>query len=343
MSKLLEMNHVSFSFHTYGGVVQSVRDVSFNLDKGEIVGIVGESGCGKSVTAQCILRLNPEPPGFFEPDSSIRYKGEELLAKNEKEMRAIRGKEIGFIFQDPMTSLNPTMKIGKQIEELFLYEKNISKAEKKEKALEMLKTVGISDAGRRYQQYPHELSGGMKQRIMIAMALVRNPEIIIADEPTTSLDVTIEAQILDLLLEMKEKFQVSIILITHDLGVIAKLCDRVLVMYGGKIVERGAAEDIFYRTEHPYTAGLLKSITRLEMDKSKQLSPIEGTPPDLFAPPAGCPFAPRCEYCMDVCWEKFPGEYVMGETHRTCCWLQHEFAPKVSLAVNEENAEGSGV
>lgn len=338
MSKLLEMNHVSFSFHTYGGVVQSVRDVSFGLNKGEIVGIVGESGCGKSVTAQCILRLNPEPPGFFGPDSSIRYKGEELLIKNEREMRAIRGKEIGFIFQDPMTSLNPTMKIGKQIEELFLYEKNISAAEKKQKALEMLRTVGISDAGRRYQQYPHELSGGMKQRIMIAMALVRNPEIIIADEPTTSLDVTIEAQILDLLLEMKEKFQVSIILITHDLGVIAKLCDRVLVMYGGKIVERGAVEDIFYRTEHPYTAGLLKSITRLEMDKSKQLSPIEGTPPDLFAPPAGCPFAPRCEYCMDICRESFPGEYVLSGEHTSCCWLQHESAPKVSLAVNEEDS-----
>lgn len=342
MSKLLELNHVTFSFKTYGGVVQSVRDVSFDIEQGEIVGVVGESGCGKSVTCQCIMRLNPEPPGFFGGDSSIKYNGEELLQKNEKEMRAIRGKEIGFIFQDPMTSLNPTMKIGKQIEEVFAYDKSMSKAEKKQKALDILSTVGISDAARRYGQYPHELSGGMKQRVMIAIALVGNPSVVIADEPTTSLDVTIEAQILELLKEMKEKFNVSIILITHDLGVIAKLCDRVMVMYGGKIVERGTAPDIFYHTKHPYTAGLLNSIAKLDMEKGEKLTPIEGTPPDLFNPPAGCPFAARCEYCMEICNEVFPEEYKVAEGHRSCCWLQHEDAPEVDLMNGEIKEEGNG-
>lgn len=331
MDKILELNHVTYSFRTYGGIVQSVRDVSFEMEQGEIVGIVGESGCGKSVTSQCILRLNPEPPGFFGEGSSIKYRGEELLTKSEREMRQIRGKEIGFIFQDPMTSLNPTMKIGKQIEEIFVNDKTMSKAEKKKKALEILSTVGISDAESRYNQYPHELSGGMKQRVMIAIALVGNPSIVIADEPTTSLDVTIEAQILELLQEMKNKFNVSIILITHDLGVIAKLCDRVMVMYGGKIVERGSVEDIFYRTKHPYTYGLLNSIARLDTGKENKLTPIEGTPPDLFHPPTGCPFAARCEYCMEICTESYPQEYEISEGHHSNCWLQHEHAPKTDL------------
>jgi oligopeptide transport system ATP-binding protein len=257
-------------------------------------------------------------------------------------MRAIRGKEISFIFQDPMTSLNPTMKIGKQIEEIFVYDKSLSRHEKKQKALDILSTVGISDAERRYGQYPHELSGGMKQRVMIAMALVGSPSVVIADEPTTSLDVTIEAQILDLLKEMKEKFNVSIILVTHDLGVIAKLCDRVMVMYGGKIVERGTVEDIFYHTKHPYTAGLLKSIARLDMKKGEKLTPIEGTPPDLFNPPAGCPFAARCEYCMEICNETFPEEYKITQGHDSCCWLQHEDAPEVDLLSGEIKEEGNG-
>ncbi|MDL2295532.1 ABC transporter ATP-binding protein [Lachnospiraceae bacterium OttesenSCG-928-E19] len=332
MGNLLELNHVTYSFRTYGGVVQAVRDVSFDVAEGEIVGIVGESGCGKSVTSQCILRLNPEPPGFFGEGSSILYKGEDILKKSEKEIRAVRGKEIGFIFQDPMTSLNPTMKIGKQIEEIFVGDKSMTKAEKKQKALDILAMVGISDGMRRYNQYPHELSGGMKQRIMIAIALVGNPSIIIADEPTTSLDVTIEAQILDLLKEMREKLKVSIILITHDLGVIAKLCDRVMVMYGGKIVESGKVDDIFYRTGHPYTAGLLHSIAKLDMEKGEKLTPIEGTPPDLFSPPKGCPFAARCDYCMEICTEEFPEEYKVSEGHHSCCWLRHEDAPKVDLS-----------
>ena len=340
---LLELNHVTFSFRTYGGVVQSVRDVSFNIKPGEIVGIVGESGCGKSVTSQCILKLNPEPPGFFGPDSSIKYKGEEIVTMSDKEMRKIRGKEIGFIFQDPMTSLNPTMKVGAQIEEIFVGDKSISKAEKKRRAIEILELVGINEAERRYNQYPHELSGGMKQRVMIAIALVGRPSIVIADEPTTSLDVTIEAQILDLLKELREKLGISIILITHDLGVIAKLCDRVLVMYGGKIIERGDVNEIFYDTKHPYTNGLLNSIARLSSSKDQKLTPIEGTPPDLFSPPVGCPFAARCEHCMVICKEQMPPEYVVSDTHKSYCWLMHPDAPKVDLryhAVKEEVTNG---
>lgn len=330
MENLLEVKNLTFSFHTYGGVVQAVRDVSFEVRPGEILGIVGESGCGKSVTSSCIMRLNPEPPGFFS-GGEIIYKGDDVLKMDKKALRNIRGTEIGFIFQDPMTSLNPTMRIGKQIEEVFVGKKNMSSAEKKQKALEILKMVGISDGERRYKQYPHELSGGMKQRVMIAIALVGSPSIVIADEPTTSLDVTIEAQILDLLKNLQKTLGTSIILITHDLGVIAKLCDRVLVMYGGKIVERGTADEIFYETAHPYTKGLMQSIARLDTAKGEKLKPIEGTPPDLFSPPVGCPFAARCEYCMDVCIDTPPETYKLSEEHKTCCWLQHEFAPDTDL------------
>ena len=268
MENLLEVKNLTFSFHTYGGVVKAVRDVSFEVRPGEILGIVGESGCGKSVTSSCIMRLNPEPPGFFE-GGEILYKGDDILKMDKKALRNIRGTEIGFIFQDPMTSLNPTMRIGKQIEEVFVGKKNMSAAEKKQKALEILKLVGISDGERRYKQYPHELSGGMKQRVMIAIAVVGSPSIVIADEPTTSLDVTIEAQILDLLKNLQKTLGTSIILITHDLGVIAKLCDRVLVMYGGKVVERGTVDEIFYETAHPYTKGLMQSIARLDTAKGE--------------------------------------------------------------------------
>lgn len=276
------------------------------------------------------MRLNPEPPGFFE-GGEILYKGDDVLKMDKKALRNMRGTEIGFIFQDPMTSLNPTMRIGKQIEEVFVGKKNMSAAEKKQKALDILKMVGISDGERRYKQYPHELSGGMKQRVMIAIALVGSPSIVIADEPTTSLDVTIEAQILDLLKNLQKTLNTSIILITHDLGVIAKLCDRVLVMYGGKVVERGTVDEIFYETSHPYTKGLMQSIARLDTAKGEKLKPIEGTPPDLFSPPVGCPFAARCEYCMDVCLDTPPEMYQLSDEHMTCCWLQHEFAPDTDM------------
>ena len=323
---LLELKNVVYSFKTYGGEVKAVRDVSFDVRAGEVLGIVGESGCGKSVTAQCILRLNPEPPGFFE-GGEIIYKGEDILKMDNKAIRKIRGGEIGFVFQDPMTSLNPTMKVGKQIMEVFVGREGYSKAEVKEKALEIMKLVGISDAEKRFNQYPHELSGGMKQRVMIAIALVSKPSLIICDEPTTSLDVTIEAQILELLLELRETLGTSIIMITHDLGVIAKICDRVVVMYGGKVVEKGTAREIYYETAHPYTSGLMHSIARLETNRGEKLNPIEGTPPDLFSPPVGCPFAARCDYCMDVCKEYPPEEYSLSDEHMTRCWLQHEMAP----------------
>ncbi|WP_326908813.1 ABC transporter ATP-binding protein [Sedimentibacter sp. MB31-C6] len=336
MDKILEIKDLNFYFNTYGGIVKSVRGVSLDINEGEIIGIVGESGCGKSVTAQCILKLNPEPPGFFK-EGSIKYKGKEIITMTEQEMRKIRGVEIGFIFQDPMTSLNPTMKIGKQIEEIFVQRKLYNKKELKEKALEILKLVGISDGERRYNQYPHELSGGMKQRVMIAIALIGNPSIIIADEPTTSLDVTIEAQILDLLKDLQKKFKTSIILITHDLGVIAKMCDRVFVMYGGKILERGMVDDIFYNTKHPYTSGLLCSIASLDIEKSEELEPIEGTPPDLFSPPLGCPFAARCDYAMEICYSKMPLEYLIKEEHSTMCWLQHEYAKNVILPCKKQS------
>ena len=308
MENLLEVKNLQFSFRTYGGVVKAVRDVSFEVRPGEILGIVGESGCGKSVTSQCLMRLNPEPPGFFE-GGEILYKGKDVLKMNKKELRQFRGKEISYIFQDPMTSLNPTMRIGKQIEEVFVGRKGMSAAEKKAKAL----------------------SGGMKQRVMIAIALVGSPSIVIADEPTTSLDVTIEAQILDVLKNLQKTLGTSIILITHDLGVIAKLCDRVLVMYGGKIVERGSVDEIFYDTAHPYTKGLMHSIAKLDTAKGHKLQPIEGTPPDLFAPPKGCPFAARCEYCMEICKDMPPQTYELSKEHETCCWLQHEYAPDTDM------------
>ena len=328
--KLLEVKNLTYSFNTYGGTVKAVRDVSFSVNKGEILGIVGESGCGKSVTAQSILRLNPEPPGFSSKGEII-FDGQDLMKLSIKDLRKVRGREIGFIFQDPMTSLNPTMKVGDQIAEVFHSRTDISKREIKNKVIEMMKRVGISDVEKRYNQYPHELSGGMKQRIMIAMALVSRPSLIICDEPTTSLDVTIEAQILDLLLELRNELDTAIIMITHDLGVIAKICDRVLVMYGGKIVEEGMVDEIFYETAHPYTNGLLNSIARLDMDKNNVLTPIEGTPPDLFSPPKGCPFAARCEYCMDVCNAFPPKTYSLVDSHMVACHLKHEYAPEVEF------------
>lgn len=339
--KLLELKNVVYSFHTYGGEVKAVRDVSFEVRKGEILGIVGESGCGKSVTAQCIMRLNPEPPGFFE-GGEILFNGKDVLKMDKKELRQLRGGDIGFVFQDPMTSLNPTMRVGAQIEEVFIGRAGVSKKEVKEKALEIMKLVGISDVEKRYRQYPHELSGGMKQRVMIAIALVSRPSLVICDEPTTSLDVTIEAQILDLLLELREKLGTSIIMITHDLGVIARMCDRVVVMYGGKVVEQGTAQEIFYNTAHPYTKGLMDSIAKLDTKKGERLKPIEGTPPDLFFPPKGCPFAARCEYAMDVCKENPPYKYRLSEEHVTNCWLQHEFAPGTEFKKEEAVAVEKG-
>ena len=325
---LLEIRDLTVEYHTNGGVVHAVNGLNLEVAPKETLGFVGETGAGKTTTALSILNLLPHPQGKVI-SGSIKYNGEEILNKSNKDMTRIRGEKISMIFQDPMTSLNPVMTVGDQIAEGIRLHDHLSKADAHKKALEMLKTVGIRPE--RASDYPHQFSGGMKQRVMIAIALVGSPSIVIADEPTTSLDVTIEAQILELLKNLQKTLGTSIILITHDLGVIAKLCDRVLVMYGGKIVERGTAEEIFYDTAHPYTKGLMQSIARLDTAKGEKLKPIEGTPPDLFSPPVGCPFAARCEYCMDICNEMPPETYDLSGEHETCCWLQHEFAPDSDL------------
>lgn len=327
MKKILEVNDLYVSFNTYGGEVQAVRGVSFDLFEGETLAIVGESGSGKSVTAQSIMKLIAEPPGEYKK-GSILLDGVDLLQKSENEMQHIRGQEIGMVFQDPMTSLNPTMKIGRQITEGLIKHQNMSRQEAHERGIELLKLVGIPNPERRINQYPHEFSGGMRQRVMIAIALSCNPKILIADEPTTALDVTIQAQILDLLKDIQKKTNTAIILITHDLGVVANTADRVAVMYGGKIVETGTVDEIFYNPKHPYTWGLLSSMPKLH-DIKEELQSIPGSPPDLKDPPKGCPFVTRCPYAMKVCDEHMPAYAEVNENQRTACWLLDERAPKV--------------
>lgn len=332
--RLLDVKDLKVSFDTYAGEVKAVRGVSFHLDRGETLAIVGESGCGKSVTAQTIMQLIPMPPGKIK-GGSIIFDGKELTKFSDKQMESIRGKEISMIFQDPMTSLNPTMKVGKQIMEGLIKHQNMKKAEAKEKAVEMLRLVGLPNPAKRAEQYPHEFSGGMRQRAMIAIALACNPKMLIADEPTTALDVTIQAQIIDLMKELQRKLNTAIIIITHDLGVVANIAERIAVMYAGVIIESGTADEIFYEAQHPYTWGLLRSVPRLDSDVKERLVPIDGTPPDLFAPPKGCPFAARCEYAMKICKEHYPEETNISDSHRVYCWLQHEMAPKVTNPVIE--------
>ncbi|WP_442603752.1 ABC transporter ATP-binding protein [Paenibacillus sp. KN14-4R] len=329
---LLEVKDLKVSFNTYVGEVQAVRGVSFNLKKGEVLAIVGESGCGKSVTAQTLMRLIPTPPSVIK-SGSILFDGDIDITKlSDKQMEKIRGSEIGMIFQDPMTSLNPTMTVGNQIGEGLIKHHNMNKAQAKEKAIEMLKLVGISNPEGRLDQYPHEFSGGMRQRVMIAIALACTPKLLIADEPTTALDVTIQAQIIELMKKLSKQTESSIIVITHDLGVVADMAERVVVMYAGKVVEQGTVDEIFYDSVHPYTWGLLRSVPRLDHD-GKDLVPIPGTPPDLFAPPKGCAFAARCPYAMQVCLEIDPETTSLTETHRAACWLLHPDAPKVERPI----------
>jgi dipeptide transport system ATP-binding protein len=332
MEKMLQIKNLHVQFSTYGGRVQAVRGVSFDLHKGETLAIVGESGCGKSVTSQSIMGLIPTPPGRIT-SGSILFKSQDLTKLSEKKMRDIRGADISMIFQDPMTALNPTLRVGEQIAENIMQHENISKEKAKEKAFEMLELVGIPNPKERLKQYPHEFSGGMRQRIVIAMALVCNPEVLIADEPTTALDVTIQAQILELFKDIQQKTDVSIVLITHDLGVVAQVADRVAVMYAGKIVEIGTRRDIFYTPQHPYTKGLLRSVPRLDLYES-ELVPIAGSPPDLFAPPSGCSFAPRCPYVMEVCDRMYPASTKLKESHQVHCWLQDERAQKFVATIS---------
>lgn len=325
MTPLLEVKELRISFDLYGRKIQAVRGVSFDLAPGETIAIVGESGCGKSVTAEGIMGLITDPPGRIE-GGQVLFQGSDLTLLSEREMEKIRGREISMIFQDPMTSLNPTMSIGKQITEgLFLFQK-LSKREAEEKVMEMLKLVGINLPEKRIKQYPHEFSGGMRQRIMIAMALICQPKILIADEPTTALDVTIQAQIMELIKEVKQKTGTSIILITHDLAVVAGTASRVLVMYGGKIVESGSVREIFHHACHPYTQGLLKAIPHLDIRQNQRLRSIPGQPPDLFNPIMGCSFAPRCTFAMDICRELEPRFKEMGLKRGRACWLENSQA-----------------
>lgn len=329
MSKILEVNDLSVSFDTYGGDVKAIRGVTFELNEKETLAIVGESGSGKSVTAQSVMRLIPMPPGKFV-NGSIIFEGQDLTEKSEKQMEAIRGKEISMIFQDPMTSLNPTMTIGKQISESLIKHQNMSKKDAHERGIELLKLVGIPTPEKRINQYPHEYSGGMRQRAMIAIALACNPKILIADEPTTALDVTIQAQIMDLMKELQEKTGTAIILITHDLGVVANAAHRVAVMYGGKIVETGNVDEVFYNPKHPYTWGLLGSMPKLD-NRDEELQAIPGSPPDLADPPKGCPFVTRCPFAMKVCENHMPEYTDVSDSQKTACWLLDERAPKVEI------------
>ena len=296
---LVDIKNERLSFFTPVGEVKALNDVSIHLREGEVLGLVGESGSGKSVTAYSLMGLTAHPGKLV--GGSLMFNGHQIDQMSDKEMRKIRGNEISIIFQDPMTSLNPVYTVGNQIMEAIRYHTDKSKAQAKERARELLELVGINEPDKRLKQYPHELSGGMRQRIMIAMALACEPKLLIADEPTTALDVTIQAQILELMMELKEKLGMAIIMITHDLGVVASMCERIAVMYAGKIVEYGTADDIFYRAKHQYTKGLIRSIPRIDTKEHERLIPIEGTPVDLLNPPKGCPFAPRCEECMKIC------------------------------------------
>lgn len=334
MSKLLEVKNLRTSFKTHIGDVQSVRGVSFHLDKGEALGVVGESGCGKSVTMMTIMRLLGENAKIEA--ENITFDGKDLTKPTEKLMQTIRGNDMSMIFQDPMTSLNPLFTVGDQLTEHLIKHKKISKKEAKVQAIKMLEMVGIPSPEKRLKQYPHEFSGGMRQRVMIAMSLICEPKLIIADEPTTALDVTIQAQILDLMKDLKSKLDTSIILITHDLGVVADLCSRINVMYGGIIVEEGTTEDIFYRGRHPYTWGLLRSVPNPKSELKEKLIPIDGQPPDLLKPPVGCPFTARCDYAMKICKEKQPPLFEISEGHRAACWLCHKNAPKVESPIRGE-------
>lgn len=325
MSKLLEVENLRVSYHSYAGEVQAVRGVSFTADEGGTLAVVGESGCGKSVTARSIMGLIQTPPGEIKADSHIWYKGKNILDYTEKEWRAYRGAESSIIFQDALAALNPTMKIGRQIAENVLLHGSAGRKQAWTEAENMLGMVGIPEPGKRMHQYPHQFSGGMRQRVMIAAALVCGPKIVIADEPTTALDVTIQADIIQLLKKLQSERNTTVLLITHDLGIVADMADKIIVMYAGEVVEEGTASDIFYHPGHPYTKALLKAVPRLDMGE-QELTPVEGAPPDSIHPPEGCPFYERCESAMCLCGHRNPPAYTLGQGHRASCWLYHPMA-----------------
>ncbi|NLB50182.1 MAG: ABC transporter ATP-binding protein [Clostridiaceae bacterium] len=315
---LLQVENLSTSFFTDAGEVKAVNGISFELDKGKVLGIVGESGSGKSVTAYSIMQILSFPGRVT--GGEIRFKGKDLLKLSDKKMREFRGESISIIFQDPMTSLNPVYTIGNQLDEAIRLHTSRKGQEIRERSLELIGLVGINDPKRRVKQYPHELSGGMRQRVMIAMALACEPDILIADEPTTALDVTIQAQILELIKDLQQQFGMAVIMITHDLGVIADMCDEIIVMYAGSICERGTTDDIFYSPKHEYTKNLLKSIPKAQKS-DERLIPIAGNPIDLLNLPDGCAFAPRCKAAMEICLEQSPEEIALSETHSAACWV----------------------
>lgn len=331
MEKLLEVKNLCVNFGTYGGEVKAVRGVTFDLHKGETLAIVGESGSGKSVACKTIMRILSSN-GYIK-DGQILFDGKDLTKISEKNMEKVRGKDIAMIFQDPMTSLNPTMTIGKQIMEPIIKHQGFSKEDARKRALELIELVGISDAEKRFKQYPHQFSGGMRQRIVIAISLACNPKVLIADEPTTALDVTIQAQILELIKDLQEKTGVAVIFITHDLGVVANMADRVAVMYAGKIIEYGTSDDIFYDPKHPYTWGLLGSMPTLDIGDN-DLYNIPGTPPDLMDPPKGDAFALRSAYAMKIDHLAEPPMFKVSDTHYAATWLLHPLAPKIERPVN---------
>lgn len=327
---ILKVKDLKVNFKTYAGKVQAVRNVSFDIKQGETLAIVGESGSGKSVTSQAIMQLLPVPPAIYE-GGEIMFGDTDLLTLSDKQMEKVRGNDISMIFQDPMTSLNPTMKIGKQITEVMLKHQKISKGDANRRAIELLELVGIKDPERGVKQYPHEFSGGMRQRVVIAIALAANPKLLIADEPTTALDVTIQAQILEVMKRVQKEFDTSIIFITHDLGVVANVADRVAVMYAGEIVEIGTVDDIFYNPQHPYTWGLLGSMPDLTSSRSEKLRTIPGTPPDLTNPPKGDAFAARNPQAMRIDYEKNPPMFKVSDTHMAKTWRLHPDAPKTEI------------
>ena len=319
---LVDIKDERLSFFTPAGEVKALGGVSIHLKEGEVLGIVGESGSGKSVTAYSLMGLTAYPGRLI--GGTLDFNGHHINDMSEKEMRRIRGNEVSIIFQDPMTSLNPVYTIGNQIVEVILLHTKKTKQEAWARAKELLELVGINEPDRRLKQYPHELSGGMRQRVMIAIALACEPKLLIADEPTTALDVTIQAQILELMNDLRHKLGMSIIMITHDLGVVAQMCEKIAVMYAGHIVEYGTTDEIFYNPQHEYTKGLINSIPKLNAEEKERLVPIEGQPVDLLNPPAGCPFAPRCKSCMKVCLNKMPPRTELSDTHYTYCWLRQK-------------------
>ncbi|GAB4074885.1 ABC transporter ATP-binding protein [Barrientosiimonas marina] len=326
MSELLNVDNLHVSFKTYSGEIQAVRGISFNLERGETLAIVGESGSGKSVTTKAITQLLPKPQGYIKA-GNISFEGNDITNYTNKQMQKLRGKDISTVFQDPMNSLNPTMKIGKQIAEGLMKHRKLNKSQAKAKTIELLELVGIPQPETRLGHYPHQFSGGMRQRVVVAMALACSPKILIADEPTTALDVTIQAQILELMKDIQQEMDSAIIFITHDLGVVANVADRVAVMYAGKIVEIGTSEDIFYNPKHPYTWGLLGSMPT--SDNDGELYAIPGSPPDMLNPPEGDAFAPRNEFALEIDKQMEPPMFQVSDTHYAATWLLHEYAPKI--------------